>query len=97
MDKYYPSGDKDNKMNAYGYAVCHTMIAVLKNAGDDLSRANLMKQASSLHKVPIPMLLPGMYADTSPTDFYPVEQMQMTRFDGSRSVRFGPLISAETE
>ncbi len=97
MDKYQPSGDKKNKMNAYGYAVCHTMIAVLKNAGNDLSRANIMKQAASLHEVPIPMLLPGMYADTSPTDFYPLEQMQMTRFDGTRSVRFGPLISAETE
>ncbi|MDA1101836.1 MAG: ABC transporter substrate-binding protein [Proteobacteria bacterium] len=97
MDKYYPSGDKDNKMNAYGYAVCHTMIEVLKKAGNDLSRANIMKQAASLHEVKIPMLLPGMYADTSPTDFYPLEQMQMTRFDGTRSVRFGPLISAETE
>ena len=97
MDKYYPGGDKSNKMNAYGYAVCHTMIEVLKKAGNDLSRENLMKQAASLHKVPIPMLLPGMYVDTSPTDFYPLEQMQMTRFDGTRSVRFGPLISAETE
>jgi ABC-type branched-subunit amino acid transport system substrate-binding protein len=97
MDKYYPSGDKDNKMNGYGYAVCHTMIEVLKNAGNDLSRENIMKQAASLHKVHIPKLLPGMYADTSPTDFYPIEQMQMTRFDGKRSVRFGPLISAETE
>jgi ABC-type branched-subunit amino acid transport system substrate-binding protein len=97
MDKYYPGGDKNNKFNAYGYAVCHTMIEVLKNAGNDLSRKNIMKQAASLHKVAIPMLLPGMYADTSPTDFYPVEQMQMTRFDGTKSVRFGPLISAETE
>jgi len=97
MDKYYPGGDKANKMNAYGYAVCHTMIEVLKNAGNDLSRANIMKQAASLHKVKIPMMLPGMYADTSPTDFYPIEQMQMTRFDGTRSIRFGPLISAETE
>ena len=97
MDKYYPGGDKSNKMNAYGYAVCHTMMAVLKQAGNDLSRENIMKQAASLKEVPIPMLLPGMYADTSPTDFYPLEQMQMTRFDGTQSVRFGPLISAETE
>jgi branched-chain amino acid transport system substrate-binding protein len=43
------------------------------------------------------MLLPGMFVDTSPTDFYPIEQMQMTKFNGTRSVRFGPLISAETE
>jgi len=97
MDKYYPDGDKANKFNAYGWAVCHTMIAVLKQAGDDLSRENIMKQAASLKEVPIPMLLPGMFVDTSPTDFYPLEQMQMMKFDGARNVRFGPLISAETE
>ena len=97
MAKYYPKGDLKNKFNAYGWAVCHTMIAVLEKAGDDLSRANLMKQAASLKEVRVPMLLPGMYVDTSPTDFYPIEQMQMTRFNGTRSVRFGPLISSETE
>jgi len=97
MAKYYPKGDLKNKFNAYGWAVCHTMIAVLEKAGDNLSRANLMKLAASLKEVRVPMLLPGMYVDTSPTDFYPIEQMQMTRFDGTRSVRFGPLISSETE
>jgi len=56
-----------------------------------------MKQAASLKEVAIPMLLPGMFVDTSPTDFYPLEQMQMTKFNGTQSVRFGPLISAETE
>ncbi len=97
MDKYYPEGDKANKFNAYGWAVCHTMIAVLEQAGDNLSRENIMRQAASLKQVKVPMLLPGMVVDTSPTDFYPVEQMQMMRFDGERNVRFGPLISAETE
>ena len=56
-----------------------------------------MKQAASLHKIKVPMLLPGMFVDTSLTDFYPVEQMKMTKFDGTKSVRFGPLISAETD
>ncbi len=97
MDKYYPDGDKLNKMNAYGWAVCHTMKAVLEQAGNDLSRENIMKQAANLKEVKIPMLLPGMFVDTSPTDFYPLEQMQMMKFDGKRNVRFGPLISAETE
>ena len=73
------------------------MQAVLKQAGNDLSRENIMKQAASLKEVAIPMLLPGMFVDTSPTDFYPLEQMQMTKFNGTQSVRFGPLISAETE
>ena len=97
MKDFYPDGDIANKFNAYGWAVCHTMQAVLKQAGNDLSRENIMKQAASLKEVAIPMLLPGMFVDTSPTDFYPLEQMQMTKFNGTQSVRFGPLISAETE
>lgn len=97
MAKYQPKGDLKNKMNSYAWAVCHTMIAVLKQCGNDLSRENIMKQAASLKQVKVPMLLPGMVVDTSATDFYPLEQMQMMRFDGERNVRFGPLISAETE
>ena len=98
MAKYQPNGDLKNKNNVYGWAVCHTMMAVLEQAGDDLSRENIMKQAGNLKQVKVPMLLPGMYIDTSPTDFFPIEQMQMMRFDGKgRNVRFGPLISAETE
>lgn len=97
MDKYYPEGDKANAFNAYGWSVCHTMIAVLEQAGDDLSRENIMRQAANLNQVRVPMLLPGMAVDTSPTDFFPVEQMQMMRFDGERNVPFGPVISAETE
>ena len=74
------------------------MMAVLEQAGDDLSRENIMKQAGNLKQVKVPMLLPGRYIDTSPTDFFPIEQMQMMRFDGKgRNVRFGPLNSAETE
>jgi branched-chain amino acid transport system substrate-binding protein len=97
MKDFYPDGDTANKFNVNGWAVCHTMQAVLKQAGNDLSRENIMKQAANLKEVATPMLLPGMFVDTSPTDFYPIEQMQMTKFNGTRSVRFGPLISAETE
>lgn len=97
MAKYYPDGDTKNRFNAYGWAVCHTMLAVLEKAGDNLTRENIMKQAANLKEVNVPMLLPGMYVDTSPTDFYPLEQMQMTRFNGTRGERFGPLISSETE
>jgi branched-chain amino acid transport system substrate-binding protein len=97
MATYYPDGDLANKYNAYGWSVCHTMKATLEQAGNDLSRENIMKQAASLTKVKVPMLLPGMVIDTSATDFYPIEQLQMTRFDGTHSVRFGPLISVETD
>ena len=96
MAKYYPKGDADNAFNVYGWAVCSLMIDTLKRAGNDLSRENIMKQAASFKKFRVRGLLPGIVANTGPADFYPVEQMQMTRFDGKGNVRFGPTISAET-
>ena len=97
MKKYYPDGDLLNKFNAYGWAACHTLIAVLEQAGDDLSRENIMRQAANLKNVRVPMLLPGVTINTSPTDFFPIEQMQMIRFDGERNIRFGPLIDASAK
>ena len=94
MDKYYPDGDKTNAFNSYGYSVGHIMVQVLKQCGDDLSRENIMRQAANLQDVRIPMLLPGILVNTSPDDFYPVEQMQMQQFDGKQWVRFGPILSA---
>ncbi len=96
MKKYYPKGDSANMFNVYGWAVCSLMIDTLKRAGDDLSRENIMKQAASFKKFRVRGLLPGIMANTGPADFYPVEQMQMTKFDGKGNVRFGPTISAET-
>jgi branched-chain amino acid transport system substrate-binding protein len=68
---------------------------VLKQCGDDLTRANLMKQAANVHDLALPMLLPGIKVNTSPTDFYPIKQMQMGRFDGERWVLFGPVMAAK--
>ena len=96
MTKYYPKGDRSNAFNVYGWAVCSLMIDTLERAGDDLSRENIMKMAASFKKFRVRGLLPGIVANTGPADFYPVEQMQMMRFDGKGNVRFGPIISAET-
>ncbi|MDP6624609.1 MAG: ABC transporter substrate-binding protein [Alphaproteobacteria bacterium] len=96
MDKYYPSGDKDNSFNAYGYSVGHTLVQVLKQCGDNLSRANIMKEAANIRKVRMPMLLPGITVSTSPSDFYPIESMQMQRFTGKQWERFGKIVSAES-
>ncbi len=93
MDKYYPDGDKTNNFTVYGYIVSQLVTQVLKQCGDDLTRANIMKQAASLHDVKLAMLLPGIAANTSPTDFSPVKQMQMERFDGKAWQLFGPVIS----
>ena len=96
MDKYYPSGDKTNSFNAYGYSVGHTLVQVLKQCGDNLTRENIMKEAASLRKYRSPMLLPGITVSTSPNDFYPIESMQMQKFDGEKWLRFGKVVAAES-
>jgi branched-chain amino acid transport system substrate-binding protein len=95
MNKYYPEGDKTDVGNVYGPSIAQTLAQVLKQCGDDLTRENVMKQAASLKNFTVPMLLPGITINTGPTDYAPVKQMQMGRFDGERWVLFGPLISGE--
>jgi branched-chain amino acid transport system substrate-binding protein len=71
------------------------MVQVLKQAGDDLTRANVMKQAASLKDFAPDTMLPGVKLNTSATDFYPIEQLQMMRFKGDKWELFGPVISGE--
>jgi ABC-type branched-subunit amino acid transport system substrate-binding protein len=94
MDKYYPDGNKADVFNVYGYSVAQSLVQVLKQCGNDLSRANVMKQAASLKDFGVPMLLPGIKISTSPTDFYPIEQEQLQKFDGERWVLFGEIFDA---
>jgi branched-chain amino acid transport system substrate-binding protein len=93
MDQYYPEGDKTDAGNVYGPSNAGTVVQVLKQCGDDLTRENVMRQAANLHDFTVPMLLPGITINTSPTDFAPVKQIQMAKFDGERWQLFGPLIS----
>jgi branched-chain amino acid transport system substrate-binding protein len=95
MDKYYPDGDKTNVFTVYGYTIPQTLVQVLKQCGDNLTRENVMKEAASLHNLALPMLLPGITVNTGPTDFFPVKQMQMERFNGERWELFGPIIAGE--
>ncbi len=95
MDKYYPNGDKTDNQTVYGYSMAETTVQVLKQCGDNLTRENVMKQAANLH-LPLPMLLPGIVIDTSPTNFAPIHQAQMRRFNGERYVPFGPILSGVT-
>ena len=97
MDKYYPDGDKTSSFTPYGWAVCHTMLDVLKRADGDFSRENIMKAAASIKELRVPMLLPGITVDTSATDFFPIEAMGLARIKGETWERFGDVISAETE
>ncbi|MGD9893823.1 MAG: ABC transporter substrate-binding protein [Dehalococcoidia bacterium] len=97
MDKYLPQGDKSSSFNVYGYAVAATMTEVLKRCGDDLTRANVMKQASSLKNLENPLLLPGIKINTSPTDFFPIQSVQLSRFEGETWKLFGEVLSNEAQ
>ena len=95
MDKYYPEGDKTTTFTAYGYLVAQTLVQVLKQSGNELTRANVMKQAANLKNFELGLLLPGVKINTSPSDFFPIEQMQMAQFKGESFELFGPVISGE--
>jgi branched-chain amino acid transport system substrate-binding protein len=94
MKKYNPSGNVADDNNVYGYSVAQTMVAVLKQCGNDLTRANLMKQAASLNDLKLPMLLPGVTVSTSADDYAPIKQMQLMKFNGNTWELFGEVISA---
>src|SRR6059036_4204914 len=94
MKKYYPEGALDDQFNAYGYIVANLLVHTLRQCGNNLSRENIMKQAASLKNLELPLLLPGIKINTSATDFAPIEQEQLARFDGERWGLFGELYDA---
>jgi branched-chain amino acid transport system substrate-binding protein len=96
MKKYYPEGNLEDAFNVYGYSVAQTLVHVLKQCGNDLSRENIMRQAASMKDLALPMLLPGIKINTSPTDFAPIEQEQLAKFDGERWVLFGEICDHTT-
>jgi branched-chain amino acid transport system substrate-binding protein len=91
MDKYYPDGNKDDSANGYGYMAAQGLVKVLQQAGDNLTRENIMREAANLN-FEIGLLLPGIKVKTSPTDFFPMEQWQLQRFKGETWELFGPVI-----
>ncbi|WP_291689545.1 ABC transporter substrate-binding protein [Bradyrhizobium sp.] len=93
MDRYLPDVSRSNSLATYGYAIATAMVEVLKRCGNDLSRENVMKQASTLKGLQLPMMIPGVLVNTSATDHAPLEQMQMMRFTGGHWQRFGPVRS----
>lgn len=95
MDKYYPDGDKTNSNNIYGYAVAQTMVHVLKQCGDNLTRENVMKQAANIKNFSSDVMLPGIKINTGPDDFFPIEQMQLMKFNGESWELFGDVITGE--
>jgi branched-chain amino acid transport system substrate-binding protein len=94
MEKYYPDGDRKDTFNVFGYNEAATMVQVLKQCGNDLSRANLMKEAANLKNLSLPMMLPGIAINTSPTNFYPIRQEQLAKFNGKTWQLFGDIVAS---
>ena len=95
LAKYDSGGNRLDGATVYGYGVAQTLVQVLKQCGDNLTRANVMKQAANLRNFEPDVLLPGIKVNTSPTDFAPIKQLQMMRFKGENWELFGPLMSGE--
>jgi branched-chain amino acid transport system substrate-binding protein len=95
--QWYPEGDPEAWDNVLGYAAAQLIVEVLRRCGDVLTRENLMREAISLKDLQLPMMLPGININTGPTDYLPVEQMQLQRFDGERWVRFGNIVGRSSK
>jgi ABC-type branched-subunit amino acid transport system substrate-binding protein len=93
MKKYYSGGSTNDIFNVGAYSAAQTMMQVLAQCGDDLTRENVMRQAANIKDLELPMLLPGIRINTSPTDFFPIEHVQLIRFNGRSWVRFGGVMS----
>jgi branched-chain amino acid transport system substrate-binding protein len=93
MTKHLPGADQTDASYVYAYGVSQTLVQVLKQCGDDVSRENIMKQAANLKDFVTATSLPGIKINTSPTNYHPFTQMQLQKFDGKTWVRFGDVIS----
>src|ERR1043165_9482476 len=96
MAKYMPDANTADGNYIFAYAVATMMYEALKKCGDELTHANVMKQAANHQKLRIPLLLPGILVSTSPTDFYPIQSVRLSRFKDDSWDLFGDIISAES-
>ncbi|MGB3041578.1 MAG: ABC transporter substrate-binding protein [Xanthobacteraceae bacterium] len=97
VDKYMPGANISDANMVYGYSAAQTMVHVLEQCGDDLTHANIMKQAASIKQFVPDTLIPGIHVKTSPADFAPIEQLKMMKFSNGKWDLFGDVLSAETE
>ena len=97
MKQYFPDGSLEDPQNAVGYAQAQTMVQVLKQCGDDLTRENVMRQAANLHNFHPKMLIDGVNLSTSQDNYEPMRKLRMVRFDGERFTYFGEIIDAGSD
>ena len=95
MQKYNANANMSDAFTAYAYAVSTLLVHTLKQCGDDLTRANVMKQAASIQGLQLPMVMAGIKVNTGPTDFYPLQSVRLGKFEGEIFKPFGEVISAE--
>jgi ABC-type branched-subunit amino acid transport system substrate-binding protein len=95
MKKYFPKGKIDDANIGYGYLVAMTLVHVLRQCGDNLSRVNVMRHAVNIQNLELPLLLPGVVLNTSPRDYFPIEAVRLEKFNGERWELFGDLIRAD--
>ncbi len=93
MGRYYRDGDPKDASNLYAYLTAQTMVHVLKACGNDLTRENVMRQATNIKALKLPLMLPGMTLNTSPTDYFLVKQGQLAKFTGTQWQGFGDVLS----
>ena len=96
MEKYFPEADKSESGPLTAWNVGNVFVQLIKQCGDDLTRENVMKQAANIDMT-VDTYLPGIRIKTSPTDFYPIEQLQMIKFNGQTWEPFGPMIDSHQE
>ena len=97
MAKYAPAEDANSGIATYGYSTAALLVQILKQCGDDLTRANIMKQATNIKGFVADLALPGMTISTEPDDWRINKQFQMMKFDGQRWVLFGPILTDELQ
>ena len=96
MEKYMPGANQGDANYVFAYSVSFLMHQTLAKCGDELTHANVMKQAANFQKLRVPLLLPGITVSTSPTDFYPIQSVQLQRFKDESWDLFGEVMSAES-
>jgi len=96
MAKNMSNANTADASYVYAYGAAHLMVETLKRCGDELTRANVMKQSAGFHNFPLPLLLPGISISTSATDFYPIQAVQLARFKGESWDLFGDVMHAES-
>ena len=92
MASHMPGADRSDASYVYAYGVSKTLLQVLKQCGEDVSRENVMRQAANLHELEIPVLMPGIKVNTSPTNYHPIQAMRLIRWSGKTWEPFGDLI-----